>query len=100
MGAVHTYPPDDIIQHEISGGALCDCICGPDVVYHEGGGVQVIHHSLDGREFHDIKPIENTSPPPKPLTKYEGYALIFIGLAIVAPWVAIVGIVWILSRGL
>lgn len=50
-GTVHTYPVDDLIDHETDGG---DCICGPTVeaVFRRDGtnGWHVTHHSLDGRE--------------------------------------------------
>lgn len=50
--AVHTYPVNDQIEHELKG---TDCVCGPTVepvVRGDGSmGWQVIHHSLDGREL-------------------------------------------------
>lgn len=48
--AVHVEPLHDLIAHETTGGALCECVCGPDVEFLEGGSVLVSHHSLDGRE--------------------------------------------------
>ena len=49
--AVHTYPLNDAVEHELEG---TDCVCGPEVVpvEREDGsmGWQVVHHSLDGRE--------------------------------------------------
>ena len=50
VSTVHTYPLDDLIEHDRTGGALCECVCGPEVEFTENGGVLVIHHSLDGRE--------------------------------------------------
>jgi hypothetical protein len=47
---VHVEPVNDLVAHDCTGGALCDCVCGPDVEFVEGGGVLVTHHSLDGRE--------------------------------------------------
>ena len=51
---VHTFPVNDIIEHDTSGEP---CICGPDVeaVFRDDGsnGWHVLHHSLDGREFHE-----------------------------------------------
>jgi hypothetical protein len=48
---VHTFPVNDLIEHDTSGQ---DCICGPEVesVERPDGsmGWHVIHHSLDGRE--------------------------------------------------
>jgi hypothetical protein len=46
----HVIPINDLIEHDRTGGVLCDCVCGPDVEFVEGGGIVVIHHSLDGRE--------------------------------------------------
>jgi len=46
----HVLPNDDLIEHDKSGGALCDCICGPHVEFQEDGSIVVVHHSLDGRE--------------------------------------------------
>jgi hypothetical protein len=47
---IHTYPLNDSIEHDTSGG---DCPCGPEVipVEREDGsmGWQIVHHSLDGR---------------------------------------------------
>jgi hypothetical protein len=51
MSTVHTVPVGDLIEHERSGGALCDCVCGPEVEFVANGGVVVVHHSLDGREL-------------------------------------------------
>jgi hypothetical protein len=48
--AVHVEPVNDLVAHDCTGGTLCDCVCGPDVEFVEGGGVLVTHHSLDGRE--------------------------------------------------
>jgi hypothetical protein len=49
---VHTYPTNDLMEHELEGE---DCPCGPEVVPvpREDGsmGWQVVHHSLDGREL-------------------------------------------------
>lgn len=42
----HVVPLDDLILHEADG----DCLCGPTPKFVEGGGLVVIHHSLDGRE--------------------------------------------------
>ncbi len=51
METVHTYPLNDLVEHEVDGG---DCPCGPttDPVEAEDGsiGFHVRHHSLDGRE--------------------------------------------------
>lgn len=52
MTTVHTYPVNDIVEHDTEHDG--DCICGPTVeaVFLEDGsnGWQIIHHSLDGRE--------------------------------------------------
>ena len=50
MRELHVCPPDDPIEHECLGD---ECVCGPDMKFPEGGGVVVVHHSLDGREFHE-----------------------------------------------
>jgi len=46
---VHTYPVNDVVAHELEG---TDCVCGPDLERIEGCW-HVVHHSLDGREFHE-----------------------------------------------
>jgi hypothetical protein len=51
MSVVHVTPVNDAVVHDTTGGALCDCVCGPDVEFVEDGGVLVSHHSLDGREL-------------------------------------------------
>lgn len=47
---VHSYPVDDLIEHELSP----DCVCGPacEPVPREDGSFGWVyrHHSLDGRE--------------------------------------------------
>ena len=53
MAVVHVTPVDDLVEHEEFGGALCDCPCGPDVEFVDGGGIIVVHHSLDGRELQE-----------------------------------------------
>lgn len=56
MSIVHTYPVNDVVEHDTDGG---DCICGPttEAVFRDDGsnGWQVIHHSLDGREQREEK---------------------------------------------
>ena len=57
MGTVHTYPVNDLIDHEYTD----ECPCGPTVepvMNDQDGSVgwQIIHHSLDGRELHEDKP--------------------------------------------
>ncbi|KPG86529.1 hypothetical protein AEQ27_04010 [Frigoribacterium sp. RIT-PI-h] len=48
---LHTYPSDDLIEHDTDGG---DCPCGPttEAVPRDDGsyGWLIVHHSLDGRE--------------------------------------------------
>ena len=50
MTTVHTYPVDDLIEHDTDGG---DCVCGPvtEPVMREDGsnGWLVVHQALDGR---------------------------------------------------
>lgn len=52
---VHTYPVNDLIEHDTDGG---DCICGPsvDAVFRDDGsnGWLIVHNSLDGRELHEL----------------------------------------------
>ena len=50
--AVHVYPVDDLVEHELVGD---NCICGPQpvVVKCDDGSIEwvIAHHSLDGREL-------------------------------------------------
>jgi hypothetical protein len=50
VSVVHVEPVADLVTHDCTGGALCECVCGPDIEFVENGGILVIHHSLDGRE--------------------------------------------------
>lgn len=54
MTTVHTYPVNDLIEHETVGD---DCPCGPDIEPVRRGdgslGWLIKHHSLDGREAHE-----------------------------------------------
>lgn len=45
---VHTFPVDDVIEHDTEN--FDACVCGPDVEFLDGGGKLVTHHALDGRE--------------------------------------------------
>jgi hypothetical protein len=49
---VHTYPINDLIQHNTD---TDNCACGPTIepVKRDDGstGWHVLHHSLDGREL-------------------------------------------------
>lgn len=51
MAIVHTYPVNDLVEHETEGD---DCVCGVTIepVEREDGsfGWHILHHSLDGRE--------------------------------------------------
>lgn len=53
-GPVHVVPINDLVGHEASD----DCVCGPTVeaVFRDDGsnGWVVVHHSLDGRERHEV----------------------------------------------
>ncbi|WP_062077720.1 hypothetical protein [Demequina globuliformis] len=53
-GIVHTYPVNDLIEHETEGD---DCACGPTIepIKAETGEMNwhILHHSLDGREQHE-----------------------------------------------
>jgi hypothetical protein len=53
VSVVHVEPVNDLIEHDCTGGALCDCVCGPDVEFLDDSAVLVSHHSLDGREATD-----------------------------------------------
>lgn len=44
LDQVHVVPAEDQTAHDMTG---LDCICGPDVEFHERP--LVMHHSLDGR---------------------------------------------------
>jgi len=54
MTSVHTYPVNDLIDHELAGD---DCVCGPlvePVMRSDGSnGWLITHHSLDGRELNE-----------------------------------------------
>lgn len=50
MADAHVVPRGDLIEHQ----ADDDCACGPTSKPVEGGFVTV-HHSLDGREQHEIR---------------------------------------------
>jgi hypothetical protein len=47
---LHVEPVNDLVAHDTTEGALCDCVCGPDIEFLVNG-IVVIHHSLDGREL-------------------------------------------------
>ena len=51
---IHTFPLNDIIEHDTSGEP---CVRGPDMeaVFRDDGstGWVIVHHSLDGRELHE-----------------------------------------------
>ena len=59
MTTIHTYPVNDLIEHDLEGE---DCVCGPKVeaVFREDGsnGWVVLHHSLDGRELREEDPVD------------------------------------------
>lgn len=55
---VHVYPVNDLVGHDTVG---TDCVCGPTVTYVDDDtgaaypdGPVVTHHSLDGREHHEM----------------------------------------------
>ena len=67
MGSiVHTIPLADLIEHVTDGDA---CPCGPEVVPVECDdgsiGYDIVHFSLDGREFKDY----DYAGPPMPKEK-------------------------------
>ena len=43
---VHVVPIDDLVDHELTP----SCVCDPDLLDVDGGGIVWSHHSLDGRE--------------------------------------------------
>lgn len=54
----HVAALDDLIEHE-TGGDEPSCVCGPEAVPVEVGGLVVwvyVHASLDGREFAEEVP--------------------------------------------
>ena len=55
--SLHVLPINDLIEHETTG----SCPCGPDeqLVQRDGEPDRwmVVHHSLDGRELHEQRPI-------------------------------------------
>ncbi len=55
MSALHTYPVNDLIEHDTDGDG---CPCGPraePVIRADGScGWVVVHHSLDGREHTEL----------------------------------------------
>lgn len=55
MATVHTYPVNDLVEHDIDHDG--DCVCGPTVehVPNPNGpdGWLIVHHSLDGRERYE-----------------------------------------------
>lgn len=46
---VHTFPVNDLVEHDTEN--FDACVCGPDVEFLENGGRLIVHHSLDGREL-------------------------------------------------
>jgi len=42
--------PADDVEHDLDD----DCVCGPRVIFVEGGKV-IVHHSLDGRELTEAR---------------------------------------------
>lgn len=54
MTVVHTFPLNDLIDHDTDSD---DCVCGPRIepVPADDGsmGWVVVHHSLDGREANE-----------------------------------------------
>lgn len=51
---VHTYPVNDLIDHELEGDE-CPCGVTTEPVQCEDGsyGWVILHHSLDGRELNE-----------------------------------------------
>lgn len=56
MTPIHTFPLNDLIEHDTNGD---DCVCGPEIIpvpCEDGSmGWQVIHHSLDAREARETE---------------------------------------------
>jgi hypothetical protein len=46
MSDVHVLPINDLIEHSETRG----CVCRPDV-QDLGGGIVVVHHAADAREY-------------------------------------------------
>ena len=59
---VHVVPIGDLIEHD-SDGDSCVCVPTTEPVEGEDGSIGwlVVHHSLDGREQHERKPVETDS---------------------------------------
>ena len=61
MSTVHVYPVRDLADHDTDGS---ECICGviTEAVMRDDGsnGWLVTHHSLDGREKHEVDKQETT----------------------------------------
>lgn len=54
LNAVHVYPLNDIVEHELEGDG---CVCGPTPEIVEGPDGEdewvLTHHALDGRERYE-----------------------------------------------
>lgn len=50
IAVLHVEPVNDLIEHECIADA---CVCGPRLEFVDGGGLVVVHHSLDGRELRE-----------------------------------------------
>ena len=53
---VDVYPLNDVMVHAVPGNG---CNCGPASSILENGIALYIHHSLDGREFHERARVES-----------------------------------------
>jgi len=54
VSAVHTYPIDDVVEHDTES---FDCICCPTIEPPKvwGDDYLVIHNSFDGRELEEAE---------------------------------------------
>lgn len=82
MATVHVMPVNDLIEHDNSG--VTDCPCGPttEPVSAEDGsmGWLVTHHSLDGRELHEPKPLPVKVLDPNCPTCQTGPGRVTVGM--------------------
>lgn len=49
---IHVIPVNDLVEHTSDEDSFDTCICGPDTEFINGNWI-IVHHSLDGREFHE-----------------------------------------------
>lgn len=59
-GIYHTFPVNDLIEHDTSAETGDECTCGPttEPIQRADGsyGWHILHYSLDGRELNERQP--------------------------------------------